>query len=91
MVELLERVVRAESPTEDSTAIARVQDLLAGALAETGYRVRKICGRDRGGILLAYPANRRRHAPLQLLLGHCDTVCRSALSARCLCTPAAAE
>ena len=74
MVELLERVVRTESPSDDRTAIARVQDLLTGALTQIGFRVRKISGRNRGGVLLAYPGNRRRHAPIQLLLGHCDTV-----------------
>lgn len=74
LIEFLEQVVRAESPTDDNTAIARVQDLLAGAFAGIGYRVRRVCGRERGGVLLAYPGNRRRDAPLQLLLGHCDTV-----------------
>ena len=74
MVELLGRVARVESPSEDPAAISRVHDLLERELLDLGFKVRRIAGRRKGGLLLAYPATRRRGAPLQLLLGHCDTV-----------------
>jgi glutamate carboxypeptidase len=47
-------------------------DILAEALAELGFVVRRITGEKSGGHLYARPAGGR--APAQLLLGHCDTV-----------------
>ncbi|HKA54875.1 MAG TPA: M20/M25/M40 family metallo-hydrolase, partial [Candidatus Binatia bacterium] len=38
------------------------------------YTVRYIPGRQTGGHLYARPSHYLRHRPLQLLLGHCDTV-----------------
>jgi glutamate carboxypeptidase len=51
-----------------------VQDLLIQKLQDLGFRVRRHGGRDSGGYLLASSANRPRGAPVQILLGHCDTV-----------------
>lgn len=74
LVGLLQRLARAESPSTRPVAQERVLGIISGVLAELGYSVRRIPGRASGGHLYARPARRERHAPVQLLLGHCDTV-----------------
>lgn len=74
MVALLTALARAESPSHDPHAQVEVQKLLQAALSDRGYRIRHIPGRETGGHLLAVPESRIRNTPVQLLLGHCDTV-----------------
>ena len=74
MVEFLERLALAESPSSDPKRQAKILDILSESLAEAGYRVRKVRGRNTGGHLYARPDGRRSGTPAQLLLGHCDTV-----------------
>ena len=74
MTSLLEQLVMAESPSVVPTAQREVLALLQEALEQRQYRVRLIPGRQTGGHLLAVPSDRQRHQPIQLLLGHCDTV-----------------
>jgi glutamate carboxypeptidase len=74
MTGLLERLARAESPSQDPASQAGPQELLRAALEERGFRVRHLRGRSSGGCLLAKPASRWRQRPIQMLLGHCDTV-----------------
>ena len=79
---MLEELVLAESPSTVPAAQQKVLALLQKALEQRAYRVRRIRGRQTGGHLLAVPSNRRRsplgaryqHQPIQLLLGHSDTV-----------------
>lgn len=79
---MLEELVLAESPSTVPAAQQKVLALLQKALEQIAYRVRRIRGRQTGGHLLAVPSNRRRHPfgdryqhqPIQLLLGHSDTV-----------------
>ena len=82
MVDLLSRLARLESPSLVPAAQGPVFDLLAAELAELGFRVRLLPGRTTGGQLLAVPLARRRGAPLQLLLGHVDTVWEEGTLAR---------
>jgi len=77
MVDLLARLARAESPSDDPAAQGPVFALLGDALAGAGYRARRYGvrpGAASGGQFLAVPRARRRGAPAQLLLGHADTV-----------------
>jgi glutamate carboxypeptidase len=77
MVALLERLALAESPTSYPERQKEVLAILSYALLETGYRVHKVPGCRGGGHLYArplYAAGRRSGDPVQLLLGHCDTV-----------------
>ena len=74
MVDLLEQMVRAESPSTVPTAQQPVMAILQTALGRRNYRVRRIPGRQTGGHLFAAPRDRTRQHPTQLLLGHCDTV-----------------
>ena len=74
MLELLERLVRAESPSDDPSAQGPMLELLSDAFTRRGFRPRVIPGKNSGGMLLATPAERPRFVPHQLVLGHCDTV-----------------
>jgi glutamate carboxypeptidase len=74
MRDLLEQLVKAESPSTIPSAQQRVLAILRHALEQREYRVRQITGRQTGGHLLAVPSDRQSHQPIQLLLGHCDTV-----------------
>jgi glutamate carboxypeptidase len=75
MVDFLSRLARLESPSHDPAAQEPVFTLLAAALGQAGYRSRRRRGRPGGGgQLLALPARRVYGRPLQLLLGHADTV-----------------
>ena len=79
---MLEELVLAESPSTVAASQQKVLALLQQALEQRGYRVRRIRGRQTGGHLLAIPNIRRKSnlgdrseaQPIQLLLGHCDTV-----------------
>jgi glutamate carboxypeptidase len=74
MVSLLTELAALESPTDDPRATARVLDRLAEELAQTSLTVRWLRGRASAGLLVAHPVARVRRKPLQLLVGHCDTV-----------------
>lgn len=74
LVSFVTALSELESPTDDPASQAPVQELLVDALADIGYRTRLWPGTRSGGMLLARPVGRARGAPLQLLVGHCDTV-----------------
>jgi glutamate carboxypeptidase len=74
MITLLTKIAEAESPSHDAASQLKVQSLLHDALESSGLNVRRIRGRKLGGHLFARPIIRQRGRPLQLLLGHCDTV-----------------
>jgi glutamate carboxypeptidase len=74
MIELLTRLARAESPSHDRAAVSALLDLLSAELEQTGLAVRRHRGRASGGMLVAQPRRRAERRPLQLLVGHCDTV-----------------
>ena len=74
MGRLLEQLVLAESPSTVPDSQQSVFGILQAALAERNYRIRQIPGRRSGGHLLAVPRDRQPNQPIQLLLGHCDTV-----------------
>ncbi len=74
MVGFLTEMVKAESPSYDFAAQAPVQAMICDALIDRGYQVRRISGSNSGGQLLAFPNDRVTGQPIQLLIGHCDTV-----------------
>ena len=74
LIELLRRLVTAESPSlapETHDGAARV---LEAELAAIGFKTRRVRRRTGGGQVWARPAARVRGQPMQLLLGHLDTV-----------------
>ncbi|MCS6925252.1 MAG: M20 family metallopeptidase [Candidatus Binatia bacterium] len=74
MRDLLAQLVVLESPSTVPDAQKALLQLLARELTSLDYRARILSGRTTGGHLYARPSHRARHRPLQLLLGHCDTV-----------------
>ncbi len=74
MLAVLEALVRAESPTDVPEAQAEVQAVLARLLRTLDYEVQHLPAEASGGHLYARPAHRDRGRPIQLLVGHCDTV-----------------
>jgi glutamate carboxypeptidase len=74
MAELLARLALVESPSDDPAAVAPLFPLLSAELEHSGMSVRRFPGRTSAGTLLARPAEKAKGAPLQLLVGHCDTV-----------------
>jgi glutamate carboxypeptidase len=74
MTRFLSDLVRHESPSDDPHAQHAIFDVLTEALIAAGYAATRIAGRTTGGALYARPRSHRRGRPVQLLLGHCDTV-----------------
>lgn len=74
MVALTEELATIESPSDDPAAVARAQDRLVQELEPLGFGVRRISGRGAAGHLLAVPRQRAPGQPVQLLVGHLDTV-----------------
>ena len=74
MVEFLENLVRYESPSSNPKAQKALLEFLGNKLNSLGYFTCYVPGKKTGGYLYARPLNRDGKKPLQLLLGHCDTV-----------------
>jgi glutamate carboxypeptidase len=74
LLELLERMARAESPSDVPEAQFEIREIIAQELEQRGFAVKRIPGRNSGGMLHARPGGRQNARPAQLLLGHYDTV-----------------
>jgi glutamate carboxypeptidase len=70
----LEQLVLAESPSSDPKAQEFIFNILKDKLQSLDFKTTRFPGKTTGGYLYAKPKNRKKHAPLQLLIGHCDTV-----------------
>ena len=73
-VQLLRALVETETPSTEPATQRAALDLLAERFRAIGFEVRHVVGRSSGGHLYARPAVRERGAPVQLLVGHVDTV-----------------
>ena len=74
MTSLLRDLALLESPSHDAVSQEPVFARLATELAAAGLRSRRLRGRKTGGQLWAARRQRKHGAPVQLLLGHSDTV-----------------
>lgn len=74
MVEFLKNLVRYETPSRDPEAQSQILAFIGEKLKELSYRVNVFPGKETGGFLIAVPSDRKKGAPIQLLVGHCDTV-----------------
>ena len=82
MVELLAELVDIESPSHEPDRQAAVRDRIAAELEAAGLRTRTVRATGVGDHLLARPPTRRRQLPVQLVLGHIDTVWPAGTTAR---------
>lgn len=73
MLDLLRRMAEAESPSDVPAAQAGITAIVAAELEKRGLEVKLIPGKTSGGMIHARAAG-RDGAPLQLILGHYDTV-----------------
>ncbi len=71
---LLEELIALNSHAADAAGQDAMLKHLAMALSGLGFGVRRLPGRFSAGQLVAYPRSRKRGRPLQLLLGHVDTL-----------------
>lgn len=74
MISFLEELVLVESPTAVPAAQVEILNILQRRLEALDFRVLKMPGNQSGGYLLGRPNKRVKAQPIQLLIGHCDTV-----------------
>ncbi len=74
MVAFLRNLTLAESPSTEPATQEAVRVQLGAALRQLDYLTYDVPGRKSGGQLYARPAARERHQPVQLIIGHYDTV-----------------
>ena len=69
----LQELAKVETPSDAPTTQGTALDMIGGAAAAAGLACRRFKGRQSGGTLMArWPAP--AGTPIQLLVGHCDTV-----------------
>lgn len=73
-IDFLTRLVSLETPTGDPLRTRQGLDLLAGELEGLGHRHTILGGAQSGGQLVTVPRDRESGRPIQLLIGHVDTV-----------------
>jgi len=74
MLALLKDMVAIESPSNNKKALKKVIRFLRKELEQLGFYTLHVSGKNTGGYLYARPLIRKKNTPLQLLIGHCDTV-----------------
>jgi glutamate carboxypeptidase len=74
MLALLTDLVEIESPSTEPRRLDPIFNRLTAELEHRGMRTRRVRGHRTGGYLFAVPRRRRTHDPVQLLVGHADTV-----------------
>jgi len=74
MLQFLIQLVEEESPSFNREAQLGVLNLLQKKIEALGFYVLHVPGKETGGYLYARPFFRDKKKPIQLLIGHCDTV-----------------
>jgi glutamate carboxypeptidase len=74
LVSFLHDLVNAESPSSDPASHETARHVFMSALIELGWHVRDIGSPEGPRHVYARPASRPANSPLQLLIGHYDTV-----------------
>ncbi|NNJ88599.1 MAG: M20 family metallopeptidase [Eudoraea sp.] len=74
MTSFLKTLVLHESPSKDPASQTTILGVISEELNSLGYFTNYIPGKKTGGYLFARPQKREKNTPLQLLVGHCDTV-----------------
>ncbi|MBQ0734734.1 M20 family metallopeptidase [Aquimarina celericrescens] len=74
MLIFLKKLVTIESPSTSIKSQHQIIDFLKKEFEEIAYNTLHVPGKKTGGYLYARPKKRDKQFPLQLLVGHCDTV-----------------
>lgn len=73
-VAFLKDLTLVETPSLVPETQGRARTVIADRLQANGFHALALSGKNNGGNLFARPADRRRSDPVQLLVGHYDTV-----------------
>ena len=74
MLEFLRELVAMETPSNKIEPQHIILEYLRERFEALGYYAIHVPGKRTGGYLYARPGNREANQPIQLLIGHCDTV-----------------
>ena len=74
MLKFLKDMVSIESPSNNKQALNTILQFIENKLDTLGFYSIRVSGKNTGGYLYARPKKRKKNKPLQLLVGHCDTV-----------------
>ena len=74
MLRFLKSLVRFETPSRQPETQEAIFNLLSEKLEAVGFLTIRMPGRRTGGYLYGRSRSRRFRQPVQLLIGHCDTV-----------------
>lgn len=74
MILFLKELVVMETPSDQINPQHQILAYLKERFTAMGYLAIHVSGKNTGGYLYARPKIRNKHLPLQLLIGHCDTV-----------------
>ncbi|MCX2720761.1 M20 family metallopeptidase [Lentiprolixibacter aurantiacus] len=74
MREFLGDLVSMETPSHNKEAQHIILEFLRERFEALGFHVLHVPGKKTGGYLYARPLKRNKNRPIQLLIGHCDTV-----------------
>ena len=70
----LKQLVKMESPSHSIESQHQILDFLKKEFDKIGYRALHFPGKKTGGFLYVRSVDRNKDLPIQLLVGHCDTV-----------------
>ena len=74
IIQFLRDLVALESPSREKEKQHIILDFLKVKFEVIGYQVILVPGKNTGGYLYARPKVRNKSLPVQLIIGHCDTV-----------------
>ena len=74
MTDFIKELARLESPSSDREALNSILRWLQDRMKKAGLYTLWVPGRNSGGYLYARPAGKVHNQPIQLLVGHADTV-----------------
>lgn len=74
MIDFLKNLVAIETPSQSSKSQIKIIDFIKKQLEKLDYYCIHSKGITTGGYLYARPKHRKKNMPIQLLVGHCDTV-----------------
>ncbi len=74
MLTFLNKLVTLESPSSSVRSQHKIIDQIRVEFEKLEYDTIHVFGKKTGGYLYTKPAKRDRQLPLQLIIGHCDTV-----------------
>jgi glutamate carboxypeptidase len=74
MLQLLKKMVTMESPSNDKHALKTILQFIERELVKLDFYSIRVSGKNTGGYLYARPKIRKKNIPIQIIVGHCDTV-----------------